>query len=96
MKANKSNLPDYVVRMNEELNELNKRIAKANQAITIKNVFVFEDMYALEDQLEAMIKYRHILMERLARALGHCYRTKEESCIHLPSEGIGEWIAKVL
>ena len=96
MKANKSNLPDYVVRINEELNDLNKRIAKANQAVTIKNMFVFEDMYALENQLEAMIKYRHILMERLARALGHCYRTKEESRIHLPSKDIVEWIDKVL
>lgn len=66
-------LPPYVVRMIEELGQLNERIIKANQKMTVRDMFAISSLRLLNKQIDLMSKYRTVLMERIAEAIADEY-----------------------
>lgn len=66
-------LPPYVVRMIEELEQLNERIIKANQKMTVRDMFAISSLRLLNKQIELMSKYRTVLMDRISEAIADEY-----------------------
>lgn len=66
-------LPPYVVRMIEELEQLNERIIKANQKMTVRDMFAISSLRLLNKQIDLMSKYRAVLMNRIAEAIADEY-----------------------
>ena len=68
MKNTKLELPDFVVRMIKEYQELNERIVKGHQFFKLPNI-IKGGTYDLSRQLEHMVKYREALGERIDNTL---------------------------
>ena len=68
MENTKLELPDFVVRMIKEYQELNERIVKGHQIFTLPNI-IKDGTHDLTRQLEHMVKYREILGERIDNTL---------------------------
>lgn len=70
MENTKLELPDFVVRMIKEYQELNGKIVRLNEALSVLSIFEKNlDRYAMSEQCEAMNKYRDILFTRIENAL---------------------------
>jgi hypothetical protein len=61
---------DYRARMIEELDKLHLRVTKLHDAIdSDRDLDLGQDEESdMEEQLQAMLQYRHVLARRLARA----------------------------
>ncbi|MBQ8722758.1 MAG: hypothetical protein IJY80_00545 [Opitutales bacterium] len=88
-------LPDYIVRMLSEHKDLNERIVKANQAMTIENMFSFDSWCRLDHQIDAMCKYRYALMDRISEAIHNEYYKYHDKS-GLSAKKFSEWVEEVL
>lgn len=90
-------IPEYIIRMNEELNELNDRITKAHLFFNAKNSQFNQSTFdLLDEQIQAMTKYRNVLLTRIRNSLhNHFYSSK---CDDIVDKGVKftDWLKEVL
>lgn len=93
-KTKSYKLPSYIVNMIEELNQLNGRIVRGNQAMTVNNLFSYSSLRLLNKQLDSMSKYRSVLLDRISEALSEEYYLY--SLDNETSKSFNEWVSEVL
>lgn len=73
--TNKLEVPDFVVRMIKEYQELNERIVNGHKFFTIENILT-KNTWTLGEQLDHMKKYRDVLSDRIQNELWSLVRNK--------------------
>lgn len=79
-------MPDYIIRMEDELNGLDERIRKAEGYVRKKNGELTDaapsfygtlSMALLTQQVTAMAQYRSVLMQRIILEKAHALQEKD-------------------